>query len=315
MNKTCFTCKEEKDISLFGKRVWSSDGLDTYCKDCKKAYKKRQYYLNHERELEQKRRDYLKHKDKRDTKNKEYALKNKEQLQEYRKNRYIENKEEILQKQKIYRESNQESIKAKKSEYYSRPQVKQQRRIKYKKNVEKMRDSNYRRYHSEKGRKYREAKKVKTNTNKLKNFTEGLAKFPLILKILIDNYTNQKLINRLKIRVRSRTIAAIKSQRTFKHGSTGKLLGCTVPELVRFLENQFQSGMTWENLGYGPGKWNIDHKLALCLFNLGNKEEQNKAFHYTNLQPLWHAQHQEKSKNDAKLLAEKRNKMNAFVVL
>ncbi|KKL15741.1 hypothetical protein LCGC14_2502560 [marine sediment metagenome] len=43
--------------------------------------------------------------------------------------------------------------------------------------------------------------------------------------------------------------------------------------------------MSWENYGfYG---WHIDHIKPLCLFNLSDEKQFNKACHYTNLQPLW----------------------------
>ena len=34
-------------------------------------------------------------------------------------------------------------------------------------------------------------------------------------------------------------------------------------------------------------RWHIDHIKPCAKFELTNKEEQLKCFHYTNLQPLW----------------------------
>ena len=70
-----------------------------------------------------------------------------------------------------------------------------------------------------------------------------------------------------------------------KCGSTSKYLGCDPATLKNHLETQFQPGMNWENRGtYG---WHIDHIRPLASFDLTKEEEQLKAFHYTNLQPLW----------------------------
>lgn len=41
--------------------------------------------------------------------------------------------------------------------------------------------------------------------------------------------------------------------------------------------------MTWANYG----EWHIDHILPCASFNLSDYKEQQKCFHYTNLQPLW----------------------------
>lgn len=76
------------------------------------------------------------------------------------------------------------------------------------------------------------------------------------------------------------------------------LLGCSVAELRSYLEAKFQPGMTWENWGRGPGKWQIDHIRPLCSFDLTVPEQQRKACHYTNLQPLWHDDHLRKTGRD-----------------
>ena len=64
--------------------------------------------------------------------------------------------------------------------------------------------------------------------------------------------------------------------------------GCSITELLRYLEAQFQPGMSWDNWGNAPGCWSIDHIKPLSQFNLANKEQALQAIHYTNLQPMWH---------------------------
>ena len=72
---------------------------------------------------------------------------------------------------------------------------------------------------------------------------------------------------------------------------TDKLLGCSPQELIDHLKSQFKPGMTLENHGKGEGKWNVDHIIPLDFFkknfDLTDLEVQKKAFHYTNLQPMW----------------------------
>ena len=77
--------------------------------------------------------------------------------------------------------------------------------------------------------------------------------------------------------------AAVKFAKTKKAYKTEKLIGCSILKMRKHLEKQFKKGMTWEN----HGKWHIDHIKPCCKFNLLDKEEQLKCFHYTNLQPLW----------------------------
>ena len=62
-------------------------------------------------------------------------------------------------------------------------------------------------------------------------------------------------------------------------------MGCTEVELKTYLESKFQPGMSWDN--YGRTGWHIDHIRPLSSFDLSNADEQARACHYTNLQPLW----------------------------
>ena len=92
-----------------------------------------------------------------------------------------------------------------------------------------------------------------------------------------------KPYSRIASSMRTRVRECIK--KGYKSAKTEELLGITIKELKIYLEKQFKEGMTWENYGfYG---WHIDHTRPLSSFDLTKSEEQKKAFHYTNLQPLW----------------------------
>jgi hypothetical protein len=95
------------------------------------------------------------------------------------------------------------------------------------------------------------------------------------------NDPKQKIIERL----RARLYSLLKENNTKKQKSAKQLLGCSINKIAKHLEKQFQSGMTWENMG----KWHIDHIIPCSVFNLTKIHEQEKCFHYSNLQPLWAA--------------------------
>lgn len=91
---------------------------------------------------------------------------------------------------------------------------------------------------------------------------------------------------KLGLHIRIRIWCALhrnKSSKSKKMNKTEELIGITILDLKKHLEKQFKEGMTWDN----HGKWHIDHRVPLNSFDLTNPEEQKKAFHYTNLQPLW----------------------------
>ena len=85
----------------------------------------------------------------------------------------------------------------------------------------------------------------------------------------------------IKTTLRCRLNHAIKGY--VKSKKTEELLGCTWDEARKYIESKFKDGMTWNN--HGLHGWHIDHIIPLN--SAKTKEEIEKLFHYTNLQPLW----------------------------
>lgn len=93
----------------------------------------------------------------------------------------------------------------------------------------------------------------------------------------------EDLVFRIKKALRGRLRSAIKGRQ--KRGSAVKDLGCSIDEVIQYLESKFLPGMSWEN--WALHGWHIDHIIPLSRFNLTDPDEVKRACHYTNLQPLW----------------------------
>lgn len=88
--------------------------------------------------------------------------------------------------------------------------------------------------------------------------------------------------------LRTTIVRAIHNASGQKNSSFSSLLGCDTNFLKTHLERQFSDGMTWENYGFGEGKWVVDHIVPCSLFPDLTKEWQQKScFNWQNLQPLW----------------------------
>ena len=124
---------------------------------------------------------------------------------------------------------------------------------------------------------YRVRDVAKTNAQKSK-----LNKGPKAKNRILNKYKNDTNF-RLTCVLRKRLGAAIKGKA--KTGSAVVDLGCSIDDLKKYLENQFQPDMTWDN--WSRNGWHIDHIVPLSKFDLSNREELLKACHYSNLQPLW----------------------------
>ena len=109
-------------------------------------------------------------------------------------------------------------------------------------------------------------------------------------KRIIERF-NTDLNFRLRMLLRGRIRSVMKTKNAKKNSKVYDLLGCSLESFKKHMENQFSSGMSWSNIG----KWHIDHIYPLSKFDLTKFEEQKKAFHYTNIQPLWAKDNLQKS--------------------
>ncbi len=77
-----------------------------------------------------------------------------------------------------------------------------------------------------------------------------------------------------------------------KAGSHVRDLGCSITQLISYMEDKFTPEMTWDNHG---AFWEIDHVVPLANFDLTDRKQFLKACHFTNLQPLGIDEHLEKT--------------------
>lgn len=90
---------------------------------------------------------------------------------------------------------------------------------------------------------------------------------------------------RITSRLRTRLSHALKGN--LKSKKTMELLGMPIGEFKEYIEAQFVEGMSWGNI-------DIDHILPCASFDMSDKKEQCKCFHYTNLQPMFRPENQSK---------------------
>jgi 5-methylcytosine-specific restriction endonuclease McrA len=186
-----------------------------------------------------------------------------------------------------FRKNNPDKIKAGKVKYYqeNKGEVKTKALEWHRNNPEKTREISARWYQRNKdkvrvyGAKYYEENKEAVNAYTAKwwkNNPMRNAEYKRRYRIKFPEY-------RILENVRSLIYQTLRNN--IKSGHTEELLGCSVEELYAYLESLFQPGMTWDN--WGRGGWQIDHIIPLDYFDFSDPEQQKRAWHYTNLQPLW----------------------------
>lgn len=103
-------------------------------------------------------------------------------------------------------------------------------------------------------------------------------------------------VYKFKVKVRKFISQSFKRRKESKMMHTEEVLGCSFEEFMKHLCSLFREGMTIDNYG----EWQIDHIIPLSTAK--TKEDVIRLCHYTNLQPLW-----------AKENNEKRDKLNYII--
>ena len=63
----------------------------------------------------------------------------------------------------------------------------------------------------------------------------------------------------------------------------------TGESLRAHLESLFEPGMSFENYGYGPDKWNVGHRIARAMYT-ETTDDMKRCWHSKNLFPQWQNQ-------------------------
>ena len=95
------------------------------------------------------------------------------------------------------------------------------------------------------------------------------------------SYKKNKLSDIMSVRMRQ-SLVNEKNNYSWKD-----LVEYNLDSLKKHLENQFKSGMNWDN--HGIKGWHIDHIKPISLFNITsyNCDDFKKCWALENLQPLW----------------------------
>ena len=131
---------------------------------------------------------------------------------------------------------------------------------------------------------YAYEKRVRDKTRPRKRKLQSSDKYLTYRRQYYRKKYNEDINFRIESALRSRFVIALKKyEKGSKVHSIKKLIGCSIDDLVKHIESKFIPGMLWEN----RTQWHIDHIVPVSSFDLTKIEEQERCFHYTNLQPLW----------------------------
>ena len=85
--------------------------------------------------------------------------------------------------------------------------------------------------------------------------------------------------------LRTLTKGAIKRGGSETEAKTLELIGCSLEECRKHIEEQFDEKMNWDN--WDRKGWHLDHIRPCSSFNLSQEKQQYVCFNWRNLRPLW----------------------------
>lgn len=115
--KKCSECNVEKELTFFGKRKSSKDGMSYICKSCKSILSKKYEQDNEDERKEYKKEYYLNNKEYFKNYMEKYREENSDLVCESRRKYYLENKDSIMNRARSWKNKNSEKMKKYFKEY------------------------------------------------------------------------------------------------------------------------------------------------------------------------------------------------------
>ena len=132
----------------------------------------------------------------------------------------------------------------------------------------------------------RDEKAILRDKEKNKNYRKNNKE--KIKKLQNEGYKKFTSLQKLRLAISNNIRMSLKTKGYKKKTKTADILGCTIEDFKKYLENKFDTWMNWENRGLYNGElnygWDIDHIIPLS--SAKTEEEMISLNHYTNLQPL-----------------------------
>lgn len=101
----------------------------------------------------------------------------------------------------------------------------------------------------------------------------------------------------IRLCAKARITNVLKAFGLGKKYRTTKYLGCNGEDLVKHLESQFLTGMSWANRKL----WHIDHKIPFFMVDVLNERHLMAVCHYSNLRPMWATENLSRKYDDVDL--------------